>query len=296
MKKHYSQHGQSLLEAVLGIGLLIVISTGALSVSFRYLSTLQRAIDIKEVSFVAQEGLEAVHSIGYDSWESIQDGTYGLNSNGGTWQLQAIPDQVSGRYTRTILVESVQRAEDCSITEVAGTTDPDTKKITLTVEWFVGNTPLTQSVTTYVTNWNNPEPLCAQTQAGNLSINVSIAHLGTTKKQVEGITIENLGISEVTIDKLIVAWIKEDGTSPGEIESVKIDGTDVWHKNLIEDVFASFGSGSTLDIADVTIPSGQIYDVDRIRFDEKLDGAQFTLTVIMGDESQTEVVTEGFLP
>lgn len=305
LKKRFG--GQTLLEVLLALGLLAAIATAGISLSLRYIDALARANDFKTVSAVSQEGFEAVESIARGSWETLTQGTYGLNK-GSIWALQAEPDIVDGRFTRTLEVADVNRDSSCQITAGDGVVDPETKQVTLTIEWTTSGRDLSASASKYFSNWSNdPDDLCASTEAGNLIINVDGAVLDNTKKQVEGIVLENTSSVDVTIDELTIAWIKcelatpcvnpEDYTSPGNTFSIKINASDVWHSsNGIGSPTGVQPSGTTIDIVDVVIPANTTYPLDRIRFDSKLDGSQFTITATMGDASQTEVTTDSFLP
>ena len=109
------EKGQGLIEVLVALGIFFIFVVGTLSLAFRYLDTMNKAIDLKEVEVIVEESLEAVQSIAYDSWGLLVDDVYGLDSSGGSWQFQANPDLIRNKYTRSVNIAPVNRDEDCNI-------------------------------------------------------------------------------------------------------------------------------------------------------------------------------------
>ncbi len=299
-KNAQNQKGSLILEVLLAIGVVAVVTVGWLSVSFRYLNTSIVANHTRTASHIAVEGMEIVESIARDNWANVNNGVYGAAESPGGWYFFGTSDDIEGIYTRSVNISSIYRdTESCAEVEVGGVEDPDTKVVQVLVTWQDRGEQRSHVATKYITHWMNPSNQCgeAQTESDCLSIHIEFASLGATKKQLEGVYLQNTCAQTIVVDKTTVSWIKEDLTSPGNDFSVKVEGQDVWHSN--NGIGAPTGlqpSGTQLDIVDVTIPGGWTMDIDRYRFDEKLDGSQFTLRMTMADESETQVTTPGFLP
>lgn len=287
------RHGQTLLEAVFALAVLMVAVAGLLAFAPRVFSLLERSRDALSAARVTEEGTEALRSIAASSWSSLVPGTYGLARAGGAWQLQANPDTIDGRYTRTVTIASAYRDAACAVVATPGTLDPDTKTVTIAVAWVSGGTPRTEVSRTHLTNWRAANALCAATDAGNLSVNVSAACMGGEQKQLEGVVLRNTGLRDVALDRVTITWVKADGRSPGSVRSVKINGQDRWSGSASGDWSPSGDqpSGTALNIQNVTIAAGGSATVDRFRFDTKLAGATFTLQWVMADASTTPMAT-----
>lgn len=151
-----SQRGQSLIEAIVALALFLVVMSGTVIVSARYLDTTVRANDLKEVQVAAKEGMEAVQSIAYSSWADMVDGQYGLDDGPGSWQFQPSSDLVKNRYTRTVTISPVERDMYCQIVDSGGIDDPDTKLVTTTLAWGPTALPQVRSFVQYFSNWKAP--------------------------------------------------------------------------------------------------------------------------------------------
>lgn len=155
----FRKNGQSLVEAVVALALFLVVISGSVVVSSRYLDTTIRANDLNEVQIIARETMEAVQSIAYNDWTDMVDGQYGLeNQLTGTWEFQGSPDTTKTRYLRSVTVSPVERDGDCQIVATGGSADDDTKLITVVISWGPTMAPMSRSFTQYYTNWKNPTP------------------------------------------------------------------------------------------------------------------------------------------
>lgn len=287
MRFYKKPHGNSILEVILALALLLVAISGAMILAFRSLETLRRSEDMTDVSLIAQESFEAFQEIAYTSWGSWTDNAiYGLTSASGQWKLQTTPDLRNNTYTRSLTILPVYRDANCLIAKT-GTNDPDTKNARVTITWNDVGTTRSQEFTKLFTNWKQGTKLCTLTEAGSLEIYVDEAELDRTKKEIHEIEFRNTGKKAITITHLIVSWIKE---SHGNLVSVRIEDDDVWHEQ------DGVPTGTKIDIDDVTILPGKEAEVNRFRFDSKLDGSIFTITAIMKDDSQISVTSKEFPP
>lgn len=148
-----NQAGFGLIELIVAMGLfMIVVVTGTGGVLQTYsLNTLSRTET--QAKLYAQEGIAATHSIVKQDWANISAGTYGLDTGGGLWAFSGISDTL-GDYTRTTQIEAVERDGSGNIVVSGGTVDPDTFKITSTVNWSLSPTRNnTVDLIAYLTNY-----------------------------------------------------------------------------------------------------------------------------------------------
>jgi len=150
-----SQHGQSLLELIIAIGIFgIVISSIAFLILDSYV-TGRLAREITQAGFLAEEGIEAVRSIRDNSWDDLSFGSHGLAISGNNWIFQVSPegtdisDQLRGGTRVINVVEEI---------------DPDRKKIISQVSWEFSKIRSQQiQLVTYLTNWQKITIYCQGT-------------------------------------------------------------------------------------------------------------------------------------
>lgn len=135
------QSGQSLLEIVVVVGIVVLLTTGLLAASTVALRGSQYGTAKTDAVKLASEGLELVRNDRDKSWTTFNNRnnrTYKLCGNG-TFQLNpACPISLAGReYTRLVMfVWNVDRME-----------------VTVTVTWIEGGTIQTSVLKSYFTQW-----------------------------------------------------------------------------------------------------------------------------------------------
>ncbi len=141
--------GQSLVELIIAMGIIVlVIGSVAFLVIDSYVSG-RLSKEITHANFLAEEGMEAIRSIRDNSWDDLNNGTYGIIVSGGTWQFQTDPDVTDNKFTRTIIIEELNPI------------DPDRKKIISQVDWkFIENRQQQIQLITYLTNWQKITDYC----------------------------------------------------------------------------------------------------------------------------------------
>lgn len=283
---HYIVRGQSLFEIVIALALFLIAVSGIGMVLYGNFETANTSLSRAQAAAKLQESIQAVRSIGGSDWSQVIDGTYGLSYAGGAWSLTPSPD-TDGVYTRQVTVSSVERDVGCNIV-ASGTQDPDTKFISATVSWQQALEAVSSTIQTYVPRFDDPTFCIAADDSESLVLDVSVARLDYTKKSLQEITVENIGDEAVTIDTMTLSW-----TRPGNIIYIKIDGENHWHyTNGVGSPQGAQPSGTELDLVNFTLQPEETFDVDPFRFDSKMSGAVFTITVTMTDGSSvTEVAT-----
>ena len=112
-----------------------------------------------EAVSLAKEGMEAVRNMRDESWNlNIKDlttsTTYYPVISGNKWTLTSTdPVLVNGLYTRTVLIDSVDRDVINANIVPSGTLELNTKRITVTVTWKENQKTEDVTIETYITNF-----------------------------------------------------------------------------------------------------------------------------------------------
>lgn len=128
------QKGQFLIELLLTIALVSIIFPALLT---GFVSTRNnRAVKNQRQLATAylNEGQEAIRVIRANGWSNLSVGTYHPIISGSTWLLTSGSELIDGNFTRSIVVENVNRDNNGNISQ-NGTLDPSTKLVTITVSW-----------------------------------------------------------------------------------------------------------------------------------------------------------------
>lgn len=154
-KKFSVLSGFSLVEVILAIALVgLIVAVVAGSLSYAVQSAGVSGMRNKAV-LLAEEGVEAVKSIRDRDFESISDGTYGLDNSSGVWEFSGSSDTTDDVFERFVTVSTV---------------DSNTKDVSVEVEWAsgVGSTKV-ETLSSRITTWRDPvsggwdNPIIAET-------------------------------------------------------------------------------------------------------------------------------------
>ncbi|KKR08495.1 MAG: hypothetical protein UT32_C0001G0015 [Parcubacteria group bacterium GW2011_GWC2_39_14] len=289
MKKHL---GQNLIEAIIAIGIFGILIAGGVMTGLHYFDSQIRAQAQSNLAQLANNSFEILDGLAKTNWNSLALGTHGLILNSNNWEISGTPDLID-QTTRTINITSGLRDGNCNLVDVGGTADTDTKLITITFTYNDNRGLQSKTFSQYFTNWAAPTNCLVQTEAGNLNLDVSTAFIDSTKKSLFGIYLRNLGNTVITLDKMTFTWNTE-----GDITYVKINGANYWHStNGIGTPQGEQPSGTELDLVNFVLQPLTSYQIDNVRFDDKVDGATFTIKATMLDNSsKTEFTTPPFIP
>ncbi len=145
--------GQLLIELVLVMGLAAAIVPALLTTFVASRSgRVQNQERIVALGYL-QEAKEAIRTYRESDWSTFAvNGTYHPVISGTTWTLSSGIETVNS-ITRQIVISDVQRDATGAIVTSGGTTDPSTKKATISVTWAA---PLSTTITStlYFTRWN----------------------------------------------------------------------------------------------------------------------------------------------
>jgi type II secretory pathway pseudopilin PulG len=153
----YHQRGLGIVEIVVVVAMILFAFTAILQL-FRLQISGERA---KREQLVAHallaEAIEATRSVRDDDWANLSsltlDADYYPEIFGGAWTLSSSdPGPIDG-YSRWVVLSSVMRDTNDDIVSSGGVVDPDTLNITAYIEWQGSGSTKTESLTTYLTNW-----------------------------------------------------------------------------------------------------------------------------------------------
>lgn len=147
--------GSSLVEAIIAIAVIVVVLSGIISVYPVLFRLSLGTVDKAQASLLLEEGVEAVKVMRDTNWNGTigaltYDASYYVSFSGGTWTVTTVPAMIDGLFERTIAVSEVFRDGSDNI-NVAGTSDPNTRKLTVYVSWWDQGATTTRSISTYVT-------------------------------------------------------------------------------------------------------------------------------------------------
>lgn len=112
-----------------------------------------RAVHTLQANFLLEEGAEAVRIARDNAWTNISNLNLATNYyptfSGGTWTLSSTPNTV-GIYTRTVVVENVNRNAGTGNIDPAGALDTGTKLVTITVTWLEGGISINKTLSFYI--------------------------------------------------------------------------------------------------------------------------------------------------
>ena len=150
--------GMALVEIIIGSA---IISGGVLAAIVSYNTYVNYALANNkniQASYLLEEGLEVMTFFRDSGWTANISGlststTYYLNYSSGAWATTTTPQYVDGVFLRSISVSDVKRDAIDQIS-ASGTYDPNTKKITATIDYLQGQATTTKSLSLYITNIN----------------------------------------------------------------------------------------------------------------------------------------------
>lgn len=150
-----SRPGMVLLEVVVSLGLIVIFAIAFAELTLGFPSSSRVGGGQIVAAHFAEEGLEATRSIADQNFSNLVNGVHGITSAAGTYGFTGSSDAM-GDYVRTVTVAGVNRDGNGNIVQSGGTSDARTKSVISAVTWTPGEgTPLTVTLTTYLTQWSH---------------------------------------------------------------------------------------------------------------------------------------------
>jgi Tfp pilus assembly protein PilV len=155
MKKNSLCKGFMMVEIMVAVSLVTISMLAAMSVAQKSVYVSRQAFHATQASFLLEEGAEAVRILRDNAWTNISGLTTGANYYptfaGGAWTLSSTANTV-GIFTRKVSIASVNRDNTTKDISGAGTNDPNTKLVTVTVSWLEGGVTITKTLQFYIIN------------------------------------------------------------------------------------------------------------------------------------------------
>lgn len=156
--------GIGLLEVVIAVSILGA-ALMTIVVTYRmYLKAALSNTEIIKVTYLAEEGMEAVRLLRDESWGdnigSLSFGTeyfltYATTTNKWSVASTSQDNMIADRYYRTVVFDEVERGSGDDIVASGGTSDSETRFVTVSMSWFEGDATTTRSLSGYITNLFN---------------------------------------------------------------------------------------------------------------------------------------------
>ncbi|MBI5413188.1 hypothetical protein HZA42_02450 [Candidatus Peregrinibacteria bacterium] len=228
--------GGVLLEAILAIGIIVIVFAGIIGVSLGGLTGTLRGEEKLAATALAQESLEATRSVRDFGWNNLTAGVHGLSDADGYWTLTDAVNTV-GSYTRLITITDVDAAA---------------KDVVVHIEWksLSGMNNFIE-MTNRFTNWLNKS--WAQSLAADFQT-------GTRNSTL----ITNTDGGEITLEKRADfidtgVYATHDFTGGGDINDIFIDG------NVLYVVTTNAGDGKEFASVDISnVSNGIMTDINSL--------------------------------
>lgn len=251
--KNSYPRGISVIEIILALSILAMTITAITGLISQSQKAEINSTHYNQAIFIAQEGLEAARNLRDNDFLNLTNGEYGISENGQNWELVANPtfEGKNDFYERTITISDF---------------NADTKLINSEVTWQVTSQEEKSVIlTSYLSNWQEIIELPFDGFLVNLDL------VQRSGKWVRQITLENIGIENVTIEEIKISWFSENplNNPPAMLlEEIQIGGGQAeWRYN---GGFAQNGgqvSGTIIDITDFTFAPLDSEEF-RFRFDK----------------------------
>lgn len=147
--------GFFLIEVIVAASIISVVLILLLGSIQDSVEVSQRSLERTQASYLLEEGAETVKAIRDNGWQTsilpiVTGTTYYLSWGGSSWSLTQTPINIDN-FTRTVLFSDVYRDSNEDISS-AGTLDPNTKQVTITVTWVVPTGPKSETLIFYMSN------------------------------------------------------------------------------------------------------------------------------------------------
>lgn len=150
--------GFGLIEILIVVGIMGIAFVALVAFLINSSGIIFRVTRNTEAVALVEEGIEGVRSLRDEGWAAniitlTEGATYYPVISTNKWTLTTTdPGTVNNLYTRTVVIEGVNRDVNDDIA-VAGTDDPNTKEVTVTVTWKEGQDVQDVTIVTYITNF-----------------------------------------------------------------------------------------------------------------------------------------------
>lgn len=152
MKWKDNKKGILVIEVLIVVAIITIGLSNLLGLTEFSIRGSNLAKETAKALNLTKEAIEATRSIRDGDWDKMIGGNHGLTNADGYWDFEGT-ENIIDEFTRTILIENVQRDTNDNIVESGGTNDLDTKKITVIISWYEKGKIRQIEIPTYLTNW-----------------------------------------------------------------------------------------------------------------------------------------------
>ncbi len=162
MKRNYKK-GAALAEVLVAVFIFSVILMVLISANNLYLKSASSNISSAQAAYLAEEGIEAIHTIRDRSWTSFYalstttDLYLYFSATSSSWNLSSSATS-TGIFTRKIRIYPVLRdntSHQISTSTINTTNDINTRYASSSVSWLDGGKTKSNSLTAYFSNLEN---------------------------------------------------------------------------------------------------------------------------------------------
>lgn len=146
-----------MVEVVVATSIISLAFLGLVTVYNHYVKVSLNLYPEIRAAYLLEEGLEAVKFLRDSSWSSNINSVSTVNqfqlafSSTTGWSLSTAAQPIAGGFYRIVQFQNVNRDGTNDIA-AAGTNDPNSKRVNVTVYWNKGNATSSRQISTYVTN------------------------------------------------------------------------------------------------------------------------------------------------
>ena len=157
--KQQKKEGLALLEAVIATSIVVLFLSSLIGAYNLYLRVSLENLRKVQATFLAEEGVEALRLLRDNSWSNISNLSlttdYKLVWNGVSWATTTNTIVIDGKFFRTFRLGEVLRDSNSDIVLSSGTSDQNSRKITVKVEWNEHGATSTKIIEAYTSNLFN---------------------------------------------------------------------------------------------------------------------------------------------
>lgn len=151
-----NQSGMSLIEVIIASAVVLTLSLILISINITYLRTSRSNLDKIKATYLIEQAIESVNFLAHDNWDGL--GTVGTDYylvwNGANWVATTTKSLIDEAYDLSFVTTAVNRDEYDDIVAVGGTTDIDTRLLTVEIAWVNSSGTTTKSMSTYLMKYN----------------------------------------------------------------------------------------------------------------------------------------------
>lgn len=148
--------GFTIIEILVATSIITISMFALMQTASKSIVLSDQALRKSQSSLLLEEGAEAVKSIRSNNWDTISELTPGttyylsfITSPANSWVLNTTASTIDSIFTRTVIINTVNRDANDNIVDSGGTLDVGIKKITVNVAWGSANT---KSLSFYIAN------------------------------------------------------------------------------------------------------------------------------------------------